>query len=552
MRTDVVNLEHMDRIKIFRDAIWGDIGLRENEVDLVDSKPFQRLRSIKQLGLAELIYPCAKHTRFDHSLGTLFTAKLMVKRLETNLKKDENVDSRMLTLVKENFDCIRFLALLHDITHISFGHTLEDEGMLFNRHDSPESGRWEYFTEELKDTISDSIYTTLTRLYKKDFEKDNRFVHDIVANTICADLLDYIQRDAYFTGATGLRFIFDERLLRFMTLEFDENGYLRLVFKPIKDKIRIDVITDIIQLLRYRYMITERVTFHHTRCAANAMLIKAVQLLKPSGDKGKIFEKEFYWRGDDEVLTYIMNSENRHAQELGKMIKYRKLFKTVFRVTSYSALRLKEGDVKGVSIKYGNPKGREELEYELINEITQISTLNNFDKNHIAIYCPPDEHMNFKETKVLVHWRGDTPIPLNKFQAGEEWEYLIEDEVEALEKKYNALWNMHIFIHPDFKRHLYVIEKCCESVLGVPNDPLLKRSFGRSEDYRDSLEYAEILTKQETEIITTAKEVARRGVANKEEAVKEAILQNFTREEMEVEVKDADLRKRKTTQGKLK
>jgi HD superfamily phosphohydrolase len=397
-------------------------------------------------------------------------------------------------------------------------------------------------------------------LLRKDFDKENKFIYDIVSNTICADLIDYIQRDAYFTGATGLHFKFDDRILKYMTLEYDQKGYLRLVFKPIKDKIRIDVITDIIQLLRYRYMITERVTFHHTRCAANAMLIKAIQLLGTSD------EDFFYSLGDDDVLYLLSHSKDENVREIAEMLKNRELFKIVFRVTSSTAPGLKEGSVSLVSQKYGEKDGREELEDRLISEITKIPGLNNFEKNHIAIYCPPDEHMNFKETKVLVRWRSDIPTPLSDIEPWHNWERLIKDEVEALEEKYKALWNMHIFVHPKFKRHLYVIEKCCESVLGVKNDPLLERSFGRSEDYRDYNEYATMLARKETEIVTIARQIERgelsfRGLPtsaggvkmNREEALNEAIRQVIPpveKEEEELNYEDKDLRDKKKLKKK--
>ena len=69
------------RTKTFRDVIWGDIEIHDKEIEIVDSKPFQRLRRIKQLGLADLVYPCAKHTRFDHSLGTLSAVQLMIDKI---------------------------------------------------------------------------------------------------------------------------------------------------------------------------------------------------------------------------------------------------------------------------------------------------------------------------------------------------------------------------------------------------------------------------------------------------------------------------------------
>jgi len=144
--------------------------------------------------------------------------------------------------------------------------------------------------------------------------------------------------------------------------------------------------------------------------------------------------------------------------------------------------------------------------------------------------------MNFKETRVLVHWRGEYPIPLTELKPVYMWEQLIRDEVKALEEKYKALWNMHIFVHPKYRRNIYEIEKCCERVLGVKNDPLLTHSFKQREDYKELFEIEQVVSRKETEIVTTARqielgELSARGSpsaagieTSREEAVKEAFL----------------------------
>ena len=85
----------------------------------------QRLRGIKQLGTASFVYPGCVHTRFDHSLGVSCVAKRIVAMLCDN---GAHID-------KEQQQLISVAALLHDVTHVPFGHTLEDERRLFPRHD---------------------------------------------------------------------------------------------------------------------------------------------------------------------------------------------------------------------------------------------------------------------------------------------------------------------------------------------------------------------------------------------------------------------------------
>src|SRR5438093_10954857 len=105
----------MSKRKLIRDAAHGDIEVSPLDVELIDTPEFQRLRGIKQLGTAYLVFPSAVHTRFEHSLGTSWMAYRMIQaiRRSHSVSTDEEV-------------LIRVAALLHDIMHIPFGHTLED------------------------------------------------------------------------------------------------------------------------------------------------------------------------------------------------------------------------------------------------------------------------------------------------------------------------------------------------------------------------------------------------------------------------------------------
>ena len=117
--------------KIFRIAVSGDVTVTRLEREIIDTLDFQRLRGIRQLGNVMLVYPCALHTRFDHSLGTLYMASQMIESIQNNAHSTEderNIDDNQVILT-------RLYALLHDITHVSFGHTIEDELGLIPRHD---------------------------------------------------------------------------------------------------------------------------------------------------------------------------------------------------------------------------------------------------------------------------------------------------------------------------------------------------------------------------------------------------------------------------------
>lgn len=102
----------MQVFKYINDNLYGGIGLTRKEVDILNTKTFQRLRRIKQQGFTNLTFPCAEHTRFTHSLGVLHIMGKMVDSLWENLNSDEK-------------KLLRYAALLHDVGHYPFSHTME-------------------------------------------------------------------------------------------------------------------------------------------------------------------------------------------------------------------------------------------------------------------------------------------------------------------------------------------------------------------------------------------------------------------------------------------
>src|SRR5213593_679853 len=172
----------MSRGKLIRDAVHGDIEVSTLEVELMDTPEFQRLRGIKQLGTAYLVFPSAVHTRFEHSLGTSW----MAHRILQSVRQTESVSHDQESLI-----CVS--ALLHDLTHIPFGHTLEDERRVLPRHDKDEE-RVDYFLKQSavgrilkREGIQDEVIATI--------KGNDTFASDIVGGAISADLLDYLKRD---------------------------------------------------------------------------------------------------------------------------------------------------------------------------------------------------------------------------------------------------------------------------------------------------------------------------------------------------------------------
>src|SRR5438876_5857736 len=343
--------------KKIKDAVHRSILLTEVEVSILDTTAFQRLRHIKQTGPAYLLYPTALHTRFDHSLGTLHSANTMAEAI--------NRSSTYPQLTSRDILAIRIVALLHDLVHLPFGHSLEDAGRLFSSKQWQSTVRQRLFFKPVADVIKEKIVRAfresgMTQEANREAdhlleqiqqtlvaEEDGKvealespYIADIVGNTVCADLLDYVKRDLFFCGLSGG---FDELIFFYMTLNF-VRGKKRLVirlFKPGKKpaEIRPDVLTALVDLLRLRYSIGERVYYHHTKREASAMLIKMVAACMIAGtlDEEKLCE-----HSDDSLLFYVRKLEagagsTTREAEIAKRLEgcfsKRELYKPVYHVS---------------------------------------------------------------------------------------------------------------------------------------------------------------------------------------------------------------------------
>ncbi|HYG56622.1 MAG TPA: HD domain-containing protein, partial [Symbiobacteriaceae bacterium] len=269
---------------LLRDPVHGDIFLTDMETRVLDTREVQRLRNIKQLGAAHLVFPGCVHTRFDHSLGALACAHRMMENLRL---VGHHIDPHDATLV-------RLAILLHDVTHIPYGHTFEDERQIFPRHDA--GPRLDYFfgpTCELGRVlaelgVADAVKGILTGA------PPTPWMGQIVSSTVDADLLDYLRRDSFFAG---LRQDYDDRIYSYYTLEGGQ-----LLINMVKHGIdRPDARTEILHLLRMRYMLTERIYLHHAKIAAGAMISKAVELHAQRG----LREEALYDLGDQTFVDLL-------------------------------------------------------------------------------------------------------------------------------------------------------------------------------------------------------------------------------------------------------
>jgi len=255
----------LDNLEI-RDPIHGFIYRDSHEREIIDTKVFQRLRSLHQLALAYLVYPGATHTRFDHSLGAFHIAGGLVHALT---QSDSDKSDRRL---------VRLAVLLHDLGHGPFGHAAEP---ILKKHSSPTvfAGREEskihelisekiiLENEELKRHLSDTEREKIVGLLAGTF--GDTYLHEIVSGPIDADKQDYLLRDSHFTGVKYG--IYDQERLR-NTLRVHQDGEERVL------AISIDGLHTLEQFVLAKYYMTTQVYRHRIRLITDQMIARAISL----------------------------------------------------------------------------------------------------------------------------------------------------------------------------------------------------------------------------------------------------------------------------------
>jgi hypothetical protein len=428
-----------------RDAVHKDIYLTAEEVAVVDTPQMQRLRGVRQLGAAYYVYPSAHHTRFEHCLGTCWMAKRIVAQIEA---------SGSFTFPEVEKRAVFQAALVHDVTHIPFGHTFEDERRLLERHDRS-ARRYAYLlgSGELADILGS---TEAGRLALRILSPDVRvsaaqgYLEQIVGGTIGADLLDYLRRDNYFCG---LSYEFDDRVFDYfrvsdgeLVLDLQQDGF----FRP-------DALSEITNLLRIRYVLSERVYYHHAKMAAGVMISKAVERALRAG----LSEEKLCTLTDDALIYYLDEHFGRDpalAELLGDF-RQRRLFKRCYMLSR----RIGEDRVAEAVRKYhfNEADSRGKVERSIAEALGA-------DEHRVAVYCAP-AGMYLKEAEVQVTVPGGKTARLSS---------LNREEIQVLKRQHQELWRLYVFLSPMLGERLAHAACACEEVLGLPNELPAERRGG--------------------------------------------------------------------------
>jgi HD superfamily phosphohydrolase len=278
--------------KIIKDPVHGYIEVEDSLLRLLDSPVLQRLRYVRQLGFSFLVYPGANHTRFEHSLGTMFLADIACRRFE--LSHDER------TLVVS-------AALLHDIGHGPFSHASEP--------------LMEQYLDRTHDNIRPVIDDPTRRLLADagvDPEELSRVVDGnhplsgIIHGDFDVDRMDYLLRDAYYTGAP-YGTVDAQRLIRHLIrypdgTVLDENG-----------------VNAAESLLIARTLMRPTVYYHHVSRIGESMFQLAA--LEHSAGMSAAEVQQFLRLDDAACMYSLRTSERPVARELALRLYERRLYK---------------------------------------------------------------------------------------------------------------------------------------------------------------------------------------------------------------------------------
>ncbi|AKB73659.1 Putative dNTP triphosphohydrolase, Archaeal subgroup [Methanosarcina lacustris Z-7289] len=279
-------------MNVVLDPVHGYIEMDEIVQELLATPQMQRLRRIKQLGFSNLVYPGANHTRFEHSLGAMHLASMLMKNLDSigEGKKKE----------------IRAAALLHDVGHGPFSHVTENviDKYTRHRHDDVKEivGKGEIKEVLKKHGISPGDLAKHV--------KGETSLGQILSSEIDVDRMDYLVRDAHYTGVA-----------------FGIVDYNRLINQMhfYEDRLVVDYggLKAAESLLVSRFWMNTSVYYHHVTRISEAMCSKAVEYMIKNGELDPARLRQM----DDTDLTAAMRNASGYAGELARRLDARRLYK---------------------------------------------------------------------------------------------------------------------------------------------------------------------------------------------------------------------------------
>jgi len=293
------------------DPIHDFIRLNKTERQIIDTPVFQRLRRIKQLSGAHLIYPGAQHTRFEHSLGVMHIASMAGTSLQSKgITRNEDIIN------------LRLAALLHDIGHGPFSHLFEEVLQRKKKKSHEQIGKQIISKTEIGDILSKN---GLNKKLIHDLamgEGKLQFMNEIVSGALSADMMDYLLRDGYFTGAEHAKI---------------DHNRITYSLDVYKNKLALDhsSLVNFETMMISRFQMFKAVYFHKTVRAGEVMLLEAMTLADDELGLTSLTLNDYVKQTDESIMALLLSlpettSELRASKKIANDYQNRRLFKCVF------------------------------------------------------------------------------------------------------------------------------------------------------------------------------------------------------------------------------
>lgn len=289
------------RFDVIRDPLWDNIRLEPAAVACLDTPAMQRLRYVRQLGHAFLVYPGATHSRFEHALGAYHLARRALATLEERGDLEGIPEAERLA--------IRLAALLHDIGHYPFSHALEEAG--FPHHETLGVARLRSgaLGDVLRNLGGEPLIDAIGAMVQGESASA---LGGLVSGSIDLDKIDYLSRDARNCGVPyGMLDV--DRLLASLTL----------VAGPDRREVGVHEkgVSALESLLFAKYQMYRNVYWHHAVRSATCMFKRAVRAAVTAGH---VTGEQLAEATDDTLVTTL------HAHDvtgLARALRERRLFK---------------------------------------------------------------------------------------------------------------------------------------------------------------------------------------------------------------------------------